>query len=109
MKVKDFKDIADDFELNTQLLASELDTSLNRMKYISLSDCKSKDDIESFNNLWNKIVDEGANIVSISEECDLCEIEDICIITYSDLNHKMFIFDIQDSLLVEEILATWKK
>lgn len=104
MNIKDFKDIAVDLELNAQLLASELDTSLNRMKYISLSDNKNKKDIESFNKLWNRIIEEGASITPISEECDLCEIDDVCILTYSDLNDKMFIFDLQDSLMIEEML-----
>lgn len=104
MNIKDFKDIAEDLELNAQLLASELDTSLNRMKYIALSDNKNEKDIESFNKLWNRIIEEGANITSISEECDLCEIDDVCILTFSDLNDKMFIFDLQDSLMIEEML-----
>lgn len=103
MKVGDFKAL-EGIDFNPQLLASELDTSVSRMKYLSLEDCKSDYDIKAFNDFWNHIRNDEGVITSISESCDLYEIEDVCLITYEDLNCKIIIFDIQDSLVIEEMI-----
>ena len=100
MKHKSFKNIIDESELGYyQTLMYELDSSLERMRYISLNELTDSLDIECFNEFWDRVVNNEAVIVSISEDANLYELSDdnVLLITIEKIDNKMFVFDTQDS------------
>lgn len=100
MNHKAFKNIVDESEYNSyQALMYELDSSLQRMRYISSSELMNALDIECFNNFWNTIRNNETIVVSISEDSDLYELSDdsILIIFIEKIDEKLLVFDIQDA------------
>lgn len=100
---KPFKDRVDESDIPYwQVLMSELDSTLPRMKYISISDLKDAYEIEKFNNFWDYVRTSEVVVVSVSEGTDLYELSDssILIILSENLNEKMIIFDKQDSMRI---------
>jgi hypothetical protein len=99
MIANDFKDIADELEFNYwQILMSELDSSLNRMKYISSADLKDAYENEQFNGFWDEIKQNESIIVSVSDNADLYEIgeDSTLIVMVENINNRMIVFDKQD-------------
>lgn len=97
MNSKQFKDIAEEVEFNYwQILMSELDSTLNRMLYISLSDLKDAYEIEQFNNFWENVKQNESVVVSVSDDADLYEVDSVLIVLIERLNEKMIVFDKQD-------------
>ena len=100
MNHKAFKNIVDESEYDSyQALMYELDSSLERMRYISLSDLTDALDIECFNRFWNKVKDNEVNVVSVAEGSDLYELSDdlILLILVEKSDEKMLVFDLQDA------------
>lgn len=98
MKTREFSAVAETLEFNAQLLASELDTSLARMRYISDKELQDAADVDKFNKLWTDIRENEAVITAVNDNADLYELSDcsVCVVLFEDLNSKMVIFDIQD-------------
>lgn len=97
MNSKQFKDIAEEVEFNYwQILMSELDSTLNRMLYISLLDLKDAYEIEQFNNFWDNVKQNESVVVSVSDDADLYEVDSVLIVFIERLNEKMIVFDKQD-------------
>lgn len=100
MNHKAFKNIVDESEYDSyQALMYELDSSLNRMRYISSSELTDALDIECFNNFWNRIRDNETIVVSVAEGSDLYELSDdsVLIILVEKIDEKLLVFDIQDA------------
>lgn len=100
MKHKSFKDIIDESEYDSyQLLMYELDSSLERMRYISSSDLQDAFDVERFNLFWDEVKNNEAVVVSISENSDLYELSEnsVLLILVEKIDEKMLIFDLQDA------------
>lgn len=109
MKVGVFKDIVESSDIGYwQVLMSELDSSLNRMRYVSLSDLKDAYEIQQFNQFWNDVKDEVV-VVSISDNADLYELSDglILIVLIETLDNKMFVFDVQDAKKIENKILSY--
>jgi hypothetical protein len=109
MKVGLFKDIVESSDIGYwQVLMSELDSSLNRMRYISLSDLKDAYEIQQFNQFWDDVKDEVV-VVSISDNADLYELSDdlILIVLIETLDNKIFVFDVQDAKKIENKILSY--
>lgn len=100
MKHKAFKNIVDESEYDSyQALMYELDSSLQRMRYISSNELTDALDIECFNIFWNEIKDNETIVVSVAEGSDLYELNDdsVLIILVEKIDEKLLVFDIQDA------------
>ena len=99
MKYRNFNERVEEDEFDYyQVLVSELDTSLPRMKFISDKDLKDAFEIEQFNKFWNNVKSNEAVVVSITDNADLYELSEDCIliVLVENLNEKIFVFDMQD-------------
>ena len=108
MKYKNFNERVEEDEFDYyQVLVSELDTSLSRMKFISDKDLKDAFEIEKFNKFWNDTKNNEAVVVSITDNADLYELNEECIliVLIENLGEKLAVFDIQDGKkIVSKIL-----
>lgn len=99
MKYRNFNERVEEDEFDYyQVLVSELDTSLPRMKFVSDKDLKDAFEIERFNKFWNNVKSNEAVVVSITDNADLYELSEDCIliVLIENLNEKIFVFDMQD-------------
>lgn len=99
MKYRNFNERVEEDEFDYyQVLVSELDTSLPRMKFVSDKDLKDAFEIEQFNKFWNSVKSNEAVVVSITDNADLYELSEDCIliVLIENLNEKIFVFDMQD-------------
>lgn len=106
MNSKPFKDIAEGVEFNYwQVLMSELDSTLNRMQYISSKDLSDAYESEQFNKFFNGVKTEEASVVSVSDNADLYELSEnsVLVVLIEQLNEKIIVFDQQDK---RKIIAT---
>lgn len=109
MKIGLFKDIVESSDINYwQVLMSELDSSLSRMRYISSSDLKDAYEIQQFNQFWDDVKDEVV-VVSISDNADLYELSDnfILVVLIENLDNKMIVFDVQDAKKIENKISSY--
>lgn len=110
MKYKNFNERVEEDEFDYyQVLVSELDTSLPRMKFISDKDLKDAFEIEQFNKFWNNIRNNEAVVVSITDDADLYELSDeyVLISLIENLSEKIIVFDIQDGKkIIDKILGS---
>ena len=110
MKYKNFNERVEEDEFDYyQVLVSELDTSLSRMKFISDKDLKDAFEIEQFNKFWNGTKNNEAVVVSITDNADLYELNEECIliVLIENLGEKLAVFDIQDGKkIVSKILSS---
>lgn len=100
MKSKKFVDVVDESEINSyQILVSELDTTLDRMRYVSLSEQKDAYEMRQFNSFWEEVKNNELVVVAINDNSNLYELSDdsTLVVLSEDLNNKMIIFDKQDS------------
>lgn len=94
-----FQNIVDESEFNSwQILMSELDTTLDRMRCIVFSRLRDAHEISQFEEFWDYVVNNEPMVVSVTDDASLYEIgEDaILVVLYSNLDEKMVIFDKQD-------------
>lgn len=99
MNSKPFKDIADEIESGGwQVLMSELDSTLNRMQYISSLDLSDAYEIERFHGFFLNVKTSEPVIVSVSDNADLYELggDSILVVLIERLNEEIIVFDKQD-------------
>ena len=110
MKYRNFNERVEEDEFNYyQVLVSELDKSLPRMKFVSDKDLKDTFEIERFNKFWNNVKSNEAVVVSITDNADLYELNEECIliVLIENLGEKLVVFDIQDGKkIVSKILSS---
>lgn len=100
MNHKAFKNIVDESEYDSyQALMYELDSSLERMRYISSSELTDAFDIECFDRFWDKVRDNEVIVVSVVEGSDLYELSDdsVLLILVEKIDEKLLVFDVQDA------------
>lgn len=100
MKSKKFVDVVDESEINSyQILVSELDTTLDRMRCVSLSEQNDAYEMQQFNSFWEEVKNNESVVVAINDNSNLYELSDdsTLVVLSEDLNNKMIIFDKQDS------------
>lgn len=99
MDAINFKNIIDDSDFNSwQVLMSELDSTIDRMRCVCRSKMKDAYEIEQFDEFWNDVTNNEAIVVSVTDDANLYELSDdsTLIILFSNLNERMIIFDKQD-------------
>lgn len=99
MDVLKFQSVVDEGEFNCyQVLMSELDTTLDRMRCIVLSRLRDAYEISQFNEFWDYVANEEVVVVSVTDNSNLYELSDdsTLLVLSADLNDKMIIFDKQD-------------
>lgn len=95
-------------DIDYQLMASELDTSIKRMKYLSI---ELMDDILilSFNSLVNDIENvEGIEITSFDDNTVLYEYLDEAVVVYTNLGKKIILFDSMITQKLENKLYSYR-
>lgn len=100
MKSKKFVDVVDESEINSyQILVSELDTTLDRMRCVSLSEQNDAYEMQQFNSFWEEVKNNESVVVAINDNSNLYELsyDSTLVVLSEDLNNKMIIFDKQDS------------
>lgn len=99
MDVLKFKSVIDESELASwQVLASELDSTIEDMRCYTLSCLRDAYEIEQFNGFWDYVTHDEAVVVGITEDANLYELSDdsTLVILYGNINDRMIIFDKQD-------------
>lgn len=103
MDVRKFKDIVEEDEFNSwQVLMSELDSTLDRLRYIAASKLADAHELQIFNQFWNYVEENEAVAVSINDDANLYEVGDdsVLLILYRNVSERMIIFDKQDKVKV---------
>ena len=80
-----------DVDVDLQIVATELDTSVNDLKYIDRNSCSDAIKIENFDSLMNDIEDE--EVYSFDDNTVLYTYCDEPVIIFTTLTNKFVIFD----------------
>lgn len=90
-KIKDLKELLD---VDLQLMASELDTSVNNMKYLSRDMMSDATSIDAFDTLVEDIEHgEGSEVTTFNDNTILFEYLDEAVVVHTVLGVKYIIFD----------------
>ena len=94
MHSKRLSELKEPLDIDLQLLATEMDTSAKRIKFISNSTLEDALDIDCFNCLIEDIEHgEGVEITSFSDNAIMYEYLDEAIVVYTLLSEKYILFD----------------
>lgn len=96
-------------EIDLQLAAAEIDTSVPRMKYLSNTIMEDAILIDAFRLLWEDIRQNAPEITSLDGNTVLVEYLEEAIIIYENLENKYIIFDSAITQKVEEALNSYKE
>lgn len=102
-KLKDYQNI--DFDIQT--IATELDTSVNDLRYISRDDMEDGISLDNFDTLFEGIRMEG-EITAFTDDMSLYEYECEPFILISKTDEKIIIFDIGLRSMIEGIINSVK-
>lgn len=100
--------LGEEIDIDLQLMASELDTSVSRMKYLSdtlMEDAISK---ESFERLVEEIKTEGGEITSFNDNTVLYEFLDDAFVIHENLGVKYVLFDSSLTQKIEKHLDSYR-
>lgn len=87
-------DLKEPLEIDLQLMATELDTSVNDLRYISTIDLGDAIILERFSELCRDIeVSEGVEVTSFDDNTVLYEFLDEAVVIHDLLGIKFVIFD----------------
>jgi len=93
--------LSEPLDIDYQLMASELDTSIKDMKYLSRNMLHDAISLDSFDDLINDIENvEGVEITSFNDNTVLYEYLDEAVVVYTNLSNKVILFD---SMLTQKI------
>lgn len=101
--------IREELNLDLQLIACELDTSVMYMKYVSKDLFNDSIDAETFDKLFNKIEKNGVSITQFDDDTSLYEYKNEAIILHKNLNCKFLIFDLDIEDKIEFIFKSIKR
>lgn len=91
---KKIKDIKESLDVDLQLMASELDTSVNNMKYLSRDMMSDATSIDAFDALVEDIEHgEGNEVTTFNDNTILFEYLDEAVVVHTVLGVKYVIFD----------------
>lgn len=96
-------------EIDLQLAAAELDTSVTRMKYVSNTIMEDALSIEAFKNLWSYIKQNAPEITSLDDNTTLIEYFDEPVIIHETLDSQYVLFDNAITQKVEESINNYKE
>ena len=93
--------LSEPLDIDYQLMASELDTSIKDMKYLSKDMMQDSISSDAFDALINDIENiEGVEITSFNDNTVLYEYLDEAVVVYTNLSNKSILFD---SMLTQKI------
>lgn len=95
-------------EIDLQLAAAEIDTSVPRMKYISNTITEDALSSEAFQRLWDDIKTNAPEITSLDGNTVLVEYLEEAIIIHENLESKYIIFDGAVTQKIEEEMTKYK-
>mgnify|MGYP003604473260 FL=1 len=93
--------LSEPLDIDYQLMASELDTSIKDMKYLSKDMMQDAISSDAFDALINDIENiEGVEITSFNDNTVLYEYLDEAVVVHTNLSNKVILFD---SMLTQKI------
>ena len=93
--------LSEPLDIDYQLMASELDTSIKDMKYLSKDMMQDAIASDAFDALINDIENiEGVEITSFNDNTVLYEYLNEAVVVYTNLSNKVILFD---SMLTQKI------
>lgn len=109
MYAKKLTTMKEPLDIDLQLAAAEIDTSVPRMKYLSNTVTETAFDIEAFKLLWEDIRTNAPEITSLDGNTVLVEYLEEAIIIHESLENKYIIFDSSITHKVEKALNSYKE
>nr|DAY08602.1 MAG TPA: hypothetical protein [Caudoviricetes sp.] len=96
-------------EMDLQLVATELDTSVTFMRYLSDTIMEDGLSIDAFRRLWDNIKETAPEISSIDDNTVLVEYAEEAIILHETLENKYIIFDAEVTCIIEKSFNSYKE
>lgn len=108
MHSKRLSELKEPLDIDLQLLATEMDTSAKRIKFISNSTLEDALDIDCFNCLIEDMEHgEGVEITSFSDNAIMYEYLDEAIVVYTLLSEKYILFDSMITVKIESRMNSY--
>ena len=105
---KRLRDLKEPLDIDLQLMAAEMDTSVNRIKYLSNQIMSDAISLECFNNLIRDIESgEGIEVTSFNDNTVLYEYLDEAVVVYTFLTDKYILFDSMITAKIENRLDSY--
>lgn len=105
---KKITELKETIDVNFQLIATELDTSVNDLRVISSSMMNDSLEIDAFNKFSNEIEENGVEITSFDDNTVLVEYLEEPIVVHTILGSKSLIFDAIISNKIEQKMNSYK-
>ena len=101
--------LSEPLDIDYQLMASELDTSIKDMKYLSKDMMQDAISSDAFDALINDIENiEGVEITSFDDNTVLYEYLDEAIVVHTNLNNKVILFDFMLTQKIENRMDSYR-
>ena len=109
MFCKRIRDIKEPLDIDLQLMATEMDTSVNRIKFLSKGILENALTVESFEKLINDIENgDGVEITSFDDNTILYEFLDEAVVIHTMLSEKYLLFDSIIATKIENKMSSYK-
>lgn len=101
--------LSEPLDIDYQLMASELDTSIKDMKYLSKDMMQDAMSSDAFDALINDIENiEGVEITSFNDNTVLYEYLDEAIVVHTNLSNKVILFDFMLTQKIENRMDSYR-
>lgn len=101
------QDLKEPLDVDIQLMAVEMDASAKNIRFISCSILTDALAIECFNSLIDDIENEGAEILSLSDNAVMYEYLDEAVIVYTSIGEKFLLFDRVNTRKIERHMHSY--
>jgi len=103
---KKLSELPEQLEFDYNLVSIELDTSPNRLRYISSADLDDAVRKDAFDLFYNNLRQNNAVVVSFDNNADMYEYGDdaLVIVLFENESTRFIIFDIQDAKKIENAI-----
>lgn len=106
---KKIKDLKEPLDVDLQLIATELDTSVKNMKYLCAEQMTDANTLDAFNKLLEDITQiNGIEVSSFDDNTVLYEYLDEAIVLYSVLGNSYILFDSMITQKMENKLDSYR-
>lgn len=101
--------LSEPLDIDYQLMASELDTSIKDMKYLSKDMMQDAISSDAFDALINDIENiEGVEITSFNDNTVLYEYLDEAVVVHTNLSNKVILFDYMLTQKIENRMDSYR-